>query len=747
MTRDRSTLLSRSRGSYGLTDSLCRLGQRTGVFPVFASRIGRMVSGPYAWVVTFHDVSATTDGLSYGTSVDAFEEAVRFFKRHFRIVPLQYIVRSVAGDAHYAGRALGRGPDDGRPLLAITFDDGRRSLLTHALPVLQKHQVAATAFLISKTFDSSFVIWTDVVEKLVAKLNSVSLPKYMGCASSVRSDGFDLKREAVIRLKSYLRYLPRSRRDIAVRDLLRVNGVSFEDIFPADLYLSKRDVLELVEAGVDIGSHSHTHEVFSLLSSEDALSELTTSKHVLEEVTDRPVDCFAFPSGTEVDFRPRDILLAKEAGYHAAFTTLRGAVTLEPGQFLLPRMEAPGGYEEQTLATFSCLLALESVLAGRRKSKLRSLRRKRERVNVLYIIDYLHPAFAGGTEAQLESTIRNADREFINPFLCILRGEAPQGLGCPVKILNVHRLLGPGFARSVYVLTRLMRREKIDVVHLHFFDSVLLGTLAAFLAGVPVTLTARRGLRSLAGLGWQTVLVRGLDRLAACVLSNSFAVMKRAVTDERIPVHKAHVIHNGVVVPEGTALAPGEAKLRLGLKPGEMSIGVVSNLRHVKGVDVFLRAAGLVARQMPLARFSVFGAGELRDELERLAAELGIRESVKFHGFTQEAFSLIPGFDAAVVSSRSEGCSNALLEYCFTGLAIVATDVGGNSEIIVDEESGLLVPSENPEALAEAVLRLARDPHLRTKLGSQARKEVDMRFQMRDALRQLWCLYWRLLNR
>jgi glycosyltransferase involved in cell wall biosynthesis len=199
-------------------------------------------------------------------------------------------------------------------------------------------------------------------------------------------------------------------------------------------------------------------------------------------------------------------------------------------------------------------------------------------------------------------------------------------------------------------------------------------------------------------------------------------------------------------VPESTALSPDEARSRLGLMPDDVCVGIVANLRHVKGVDVFLEAASLVRKAEPSARFSVFGEGELRGSLAALAAELGLGDSITFHGFNRAAYQLVPGFDVSVVSSRSEGCSNALLEYCFAGSAIAATDVGGNAEIVSDCESGLLVPSERPAMLAEAVLKLARDPDLRTWMGAQARDDAKAKFLMRDALRQQWCLYWRLLH-
>ncbi len=718
-----------------LVHSVCRAGESSGVFTRIRSTVGPALSGEHVWIATFHDICSAADELSYGITQDAFEETIRYFTQNFNVVPLRSVI-----DATWGKEKLET------PALALTFDDGRRSFLTQGLPVLREYGITATAFLISKTLDPSFAVWTDTVEQLVARLETVRFPRYLGYLQSLDSSDFVSKRAAVVKLKAYLRYLPARRREVAIRELLSVNGLTAEELETKNLYLKEEDIPQLVKANVEIGSHSHTHEVFSLLSREEARREIITSKRVLEQASGRPVTYFAFPSGTRGDFRPQDVSLVREAGYRAAFTTVRGAVRLNQGQFLLPRMEAPGGYEEQSLSLFSGLTAYESLVCGRRERALKSLADEQKRTNVLYVIDCLHTEYAGGTETQLETTIRDADRDFVNPFLILLRGIPPRDFKCPVDVLGMDKLLGFGFIVALYRLSMLMRKEKIHVAHLLFFDSIVLGTIAARLAGVPVVISSRRGIKSVTAKGPEMFLIRALNRLTTCLLCNAHAVRESVLQDEGIPPHKAVVLHNGLVVPQVVAMPAGEAKLRLGLKPREMSVGIVSNLRHVKGVDVFLRAAAEISKQEPLARFSIFGEGELRGQLEALVRDLDIEPVVDFLGFRRDVYSLIPGFDVAVISSRSEGCANALLEYCFAGSAIVATDVGGNAEIIADGESGLLVPSEEPAALGNAVVSLLQASHRRTVLGTQARKEANEKFILRDALRQLWCLYWRLLH-
>jgi glycosyltransferase involved in cell wall biosynthesis len=715
--------------------AVCRFGEKAGVFGLVRRQLGPAVSGEHAWIVTFHDIRPRGKELSYGMTPDAFEDTIRYLTQNFNVVPLRDIVDAVWGKERLEA-----------PALAVTFDDGRRSFLTHGLPVLREYGVSATMFLISKTLDPSFSIWTDVVERLVAERDTIVLPRYLGYLPSIRADSFNRKQNAVITLKAFLRYLPVRRRNVAIKELLAVNGLGQESLHMSGLYMNREEISQLVRADVEIGSHSHSHEVFSLLSREEARSELLTSKRILEEASGKPVTCFAFPCGTKGDFRPQDVSLVLEAGYRAAFTTVRGVVGLRRGQFLLPRLEAPGGYEEQPLSLFSGLSAYESLMCRKREREFKTLAETRRRTNVLYVIDCLHTEYAGGTETQLEVTIRNADRDFVNPHLVLLRGVPPSGFDCPVDVLGTDKLLSPGSLAALLRLAGLMRREKIDVAHLLFFDSIVLGTLAARLAGVRVIITGRRNVRSLATEKRGMLLLKTLDSLTTCILSNAHAVRHSALQDEGIPPYKAEVLHNGMVVPQAMALPPGEAKSRLGLKPRDLSVGIVSNLRYIKGIDVFLKAAALINREEPHARFSVFGEGELRNSLQELARELGVEQVVDFLGFRRDVYSLIPGFDVAVISSRSEGCANALLEYCFAGSAIVATDVGGNAEIIAHGESGLLVPAEDADGLAGAVLALLRASHRRTRLGAQARRDANEKFILRDALRQLWCLYWRLLH-
>lgn len=346
----------------GLLYDLCQVGERLKIFPLVMPRLGKFVSGPYASIITFHDISVRGDELSYCITVDALEETIQYLIKYFNIVPLSHVIDAIEGTRKLES-----------PALALTFDDGRKSFVTHAVPILRRQKISAAVSVVTRTLEPSFSIWTDIVEQLVAVRETVRIPKYLDYIGSLETGTFARKRAAVVRLKAYLRYLPFRRREAAVRELLRLNEIREDQFSGEGLYLTREDIPGLLEAGVEICSHSHSHEVFSLLSREEARSELITSKRILEEITGKKIDCFAFPSGTRSDFRPQDVSLAKEVGYRGALTTVRGSLRLSRGAFLLPRIEAPGGYEEQPLALFSGLLASESVMCARREKTLTPL--------------------------------------------------------------------------------------------------------------------------------------------------------------------------------------------------------------------------------------------------------------------------------------------------------------------------------------------------------------------------------------
>jgi glycosyltransferase involved in cell wall biosynthesis len=192
-------------------------------------------------------------------------------------------------------------------------------------------------------------------------------------------------------------------------------------------------------------------------------------------------------------------------------------------------------------------------------------------------------------------------------------------------------------------------------------------------------------------------------------------------------------IHNGV--PDEPLVAPDRPF------PGPV-IGTVGRLEPQKGFDVFLRAL----QDVPQASVVIVGDGEQRDELHALADRLGIQERIHWIGWRDDRRSYLPWFDVFVLPSRFEGFPLALLEALLAQKAVVATDVGSVAEAVLPEQTGLLVPSEDPAALGVAIGRLLRDDELRHRLGTAGRELVQSRFTASHMARSFELLYAELLR-
>jgi glycosyltransferase involved in cell wall biosynthesis len=275
------------------------------------------------------------------------------------------------------------------------------------------------------------------------------------------------------------------------------------------------------------------------------------------------------------------------------------------------------------------------------------------------------------------------------------------------------------------------------VVHTYFFWPIIYGRLLKASGTIEHLVENRED----QGFSWGPAeyallkLTRSLPDRVVCVAD---AVRELVVRRERLEPGKVLTIRNGVSVGESGvgsrewgAAASAAASLRseLGLAPGDLVVGAVSNLnRRVKGVDYLLRAAVRILEQVPSARFLILGGGRLRPELERLAAELGVASRVSFAGHRQDIVRYYAAMDVSVLTSLSEGLSITLLESLAHGLPVVVTDVGGNREVVVDGECGFVVPPRDVEAFAERVVRLLHDSGLRAAFGRAGRQRCEREF-------------------
>jgi glycosyltransferase involved in cell wall biosynthesis len=202
-------------------------------------------------------------------------------------------------------------------------------------------------------------------------------------------------------------------------------------------------------------------------------------------------------------------------------------------------------------------------------------------------------------------------------------------------------------------------------------------------------------------------------------------------------------IHNGL------DLADWMSDVHAPNKSSEVKITTVGNIRRVKGHDILIRAAAIILREYPDVSFSIAGDVLEQDyfaELLNLIQALNLSHRVYFAGGVRDLREHLSASDIFVLPSRSEGFSNAIVEAMATALPIVATDVGGNAEAVIDGVTGFLIPPENPEALAEAIMRLLRDPTRSKRMGLAGQGIVAQRFTTDAMMNQIKATYDRLLS-
>lgn len=298
---------------------------------------------------------------------------------------------------------------------------------------------------------------------------------------------------------------------------------------------------------------------------------------------------------------------------------------------------------------------------------------------------------------------------------------------------------------------RFLKEQEIAVVQTHDFYSNVFGMAAAALAGVPVRIAARRetgGVRSAA----QKLVERGAYRLAHAVVANCEAVRQQVIA-EGTRAEKAVTIYNGLEM-ERVTLGPDfrrdEALAFFGLPRdgARRFVTIVANLRlPVKDHPTFLRAARRVREVLPEAAFVIAGEGELTEPMRAFAAGLGLAEHAFFIGRCADVARLLAVSDVCVLSSRAEGFSNSILEYMAAARPVVATDVGGAREAVIEGETGYIVPPGDDRAMAERVIALLREPQRARAMGERGRRLVEEKFSCAAQLERTEKLYDRLLAR
>ncbi len=348
----------------------------------------------------------------------------------------------------------------------------------------------------------------------------------------------------------------------------------------------------------------------------------------------------------------------------------------------------------------------------------------------------------GGSERQFVARVESISRERVDVHPACLRrvGGLAARLGEIPEFPPGGSLLGLQAQRARWAMVRSLRRNNIAVTHAFDFYTNLMLIPAARLAGVPVIGSHRQmgDLLTRAQFKAQYWAFRFCDRVVCN--SQAAAASLRAAG---LPEHKLEIIPNGLPEEAFTECAPAIPR-----KEGVVRLGMIARMNSAaKNHAAFLTAAAQLLKQCPMVEFVLLGDGPLRPELEGMAAELGISQKVLFAGECQNIPAMLASLDVSVLTSSSESLSNVILESMAAGVPVVATEVGGNPELVKDGVTGRLVPLGDDQKLIEALAHLVRDPGVRSQYAGRSKEIARANFHMGKVVLRFENLYLRLSER
>lgn len=351
----------------------------------------------------------------------------------------------------------------------------------------------------------------------------------------------------------------------------------------------------------------------------------------------------------------------------------------------------------------------------------------------------------GGAERVLYDVAMRLDRTRFEPSVIALQpsgpiGEALQLRGVPVTALGMRSVLdAPAFVR----LVRILRDLRPDLLHTHLFHANLLGRFAARLACVPRVVCSIHIMEiERPWHVWLDGASIGLVDAEVCVTESVRAFTRDAAG---VPEARLLTIENGIDLAAVDA-APPTQREEVGVPPGTPFLLSVGRLHAQKGIDVAIRAAALL-RPRRRFRWVVAGEGKERPALEALVRDLRVEDVFSLAGFRADAIGLTKSCDLLVLPSRWEGMGLVLLDALASGRPVVATDIGGVRDVVTHEEHGLLVPPDDPVALAAAIERMLDDPALARATAERGRERVRGRFTVDRMVRAHEELYERIVGR
>jgi glycosyltransferase involved in cell wall biosynthesis len=348
----------------------------------------------------------------------------------------------------------------------------------------------------------------------------------------------------------------------------------------------------------------------------------------------------------------------------------------------------------------------------------------------------------GGTERLVIEIVRALAQRIESTVCCLDQpgawADELVAMGVPVVSLSRE----PGFHPALAMrLARVLKERDIDIVHCHHYSPYVYGLLASVLKPTVQLVFTEHGRLSDAAPSRKRRLVNPLLSRWPGKLCAVSADLKNHMVAEGFPARRVGVTYNGIDPGQRpTALQRSEARASLGLTDDAFVVGTVGRLDPVKNLHLLLQTHAFLVSKHPHVNTVIVGDGPERAALEAHVQSLGVQDSIIFAGYRADVRALMPAFDLYVNTSSYEGVSLTILEAMATALPVVATRVGGNPEVVIDQETGLLVPAV-ARSLADAIGGLVHDERRRRMMGDAGRFRVKRHFSMARMVEEYASVY------
>jgi glycosyltransferase involved in cell wall biosynthesis len=354
----------------------------------------------------------------------------------------------------------------------------------------------------------------------------------------------------------------------------------------------------------------------------------------------------------------------------------------------------------------------------------------------------------GGSERQLTEIVTGLDRKIFEPHVMVLR---PGGIrldelreaGVPTVCAPVQSFIGPSAISAAWLLSRYLRRHKIALAHSFDVPANLFMVPVARASRVPVVLSSQRAFRSLVPKRHRHTM-RFVDRLVDGIVVNCRALERHLINDEGVPPAVIRLCYNGI---NTLAFQRRQQALPDELRGSSLVVGIVCALRPEKDLPTLVKAFALARRKYPDMKLVIVGSGAMLDPLKRLSGELGQQDHCVFVPSTTEVAKWLSAIDIFVLPSVSEALSNSLMEAMVCGCAPVASNVGGNGELVLDGQHGLLFRAGDAEDLARCLCTLAADEPLRRRFAEASRRFIQENFGLATSVRRMTEIYIEAIDR